>query len=167
MVRAAARGVVDFSEVGLFNPQDHRRVKILLREVGAEDEREVLHAQHRHTLAGMGIDNLSPDGLKSLQKAGTSAFDDLLASYFPWHYDTTSRDEREKEEVKELRAAWESHYGKLDDPETQKKLAAARKALLDAAAETRPPDTPMAQSGIYNKDTASYLDNVQKLEQNA
>ena len=164
MVRAAARGIIDFSRVDPFNSQDNRRTRLLLREVAAEDRREILTLVHRHVLAALSVDRISPESLTALQKECTNALDDLLSAYQPWKYSARTRKDREKEEAKALSAAWQQRFGSLDDPVVQERLKATRAALLQASVDSRPPNTPYAQSGIFNRETAEFLTNISNLE---
>lgn len=161
MVRAAARGVVDFSQLNILDPVDSRRLRLLLQEVAADDNRTVLRAVHSHMTAGFSIDRITADSLNKLQQESGHILDDLLSEYQPWFYSAKSREEREREEFRELESAWNSRFGDLNDPETQKKLEAVRDALL-----ADPPDPEMMSpsDGIFNKDTAERVTGTKALQ---
>ncbi len=117
-------------------------------------------------MAKQAIDGISNDSLQMMQEQAEDALDDLMALYRPWQFDKTSKEEREKEEYKGLRGGWQRFFGSLDDPEVSERIAELRAALLRKKAEQEPaPDAPMQAAGIFNKDTAAQLSNLQELGQ--
>jgi len=146
-----------------FDSHWHRRVRLLLKGLSDEDNRELYMALHRHSIAKFGLEKLTPESWNEIQDDGSEALDDVLAMYRPWEFGKKAKEEREKEEYSGLRNAWQQQYGSLDDPETGMRLAELREALLHRAGDQAPP-SPMAEAGVFNKDTANYLGNVSELK---
>lgn len=163
MLRAATRGVIDFSQMEFFSPRWKTRVRFLLQGLSAEYNRDLLLVLHRHTIAKFGLNKLTPESWDEIQEDGSESLNDVLAAYRPWEFGKKAKGEREKEEFTGLRNAWQQQYGSLDDPETEKRLVELREALLHRAGDQAPP-SPMADAGVFNKDTANYLGNVRDLK---
>lgn len=121
---------------------------------------------HRHAVAKLAIDGISNESLQVVQERAEDALDDLLALYRPWQFDAKSKEEKEKQEYKGLRSGWQKFFGSLDDPEVSERVAELRAALLRKKSEQEPaPGAPMQAAGIFNKDTAAHLSNLQELGQ--
>jgi len=58
ILRAATRGVIDFSQMKFFDSHWHRRVRLLLKGLSDEDNRELYMALHRHSIAKFGLEKL-------------------------------------------------------------------------------------------------------------
>lgn len=79
--------------------------------------------------------------IATLQKKLMAASDDLLASLMPWRFSPEQQQEQEKAAAAELKQRWESHFGDMADPETQKRIQATVAALQDTSNARRPTST--------------------------
>lgn len=158
------RGLIDFSKADFFNPRWHRRVRLLLQGVSAEADKELFQLIHQRALGEFGIDRITEESLDSAQDRATDAMDTLLSLYRPWQFNRKTKEEKEKEEFGGLRKSWQKTFGSLDDPEVQETIARMRRAMLAREPGDIDPTAPMRDDGgIFNRDTADMLTNMQAI----
>lgn len=84
MVRAATRGVIDYSSFDPFDNWWWRRFDLLIREVDATQTREVTSLVHLHYVTLSSHGRLSPESFELVQNKANTALRDLLHGYYPW-----------------------------------------------------------------------------------
>lgn len=93
MVRAAATGVIDYSQA---DPKDinwRLRHKLLIRELQRQESSRVFDAVHRHRLAYIAHGNLVAESYDSVKKLADEALLDLQKCVYPW-IDTPAKSEK-------------------------------------------------------------------------
>jgi hypothetical protein len=134
MVEAATRGIVDFSQAKFFDPAWRRRVKYLIGGLQDLNRREELKSDHSYYLSLLNIPNLKPDLFGDVVKLLERTRTRLEAAWRPW-VTPESNEAQKTAEAKRLQTLWERQWGKLDDPETQRKIAATAAAMRKQAAD--------------------------------
>lgn len=84
MVRAAATGVIDYSQA---DPKDinwRLRHRLLIREMQRQESCRVFDAVHRHWLAYIAHGNLVAESYDSVRKRADEALLDLQKCVYPW-----------------------------------------------------------------------------------
>jgi hypothetical protein len=138
MVQAAARGVVDFSELDLQEPRHLHRLRLLLDGLVADNDRHKLLAQLQYYTALMTCQSAQED----YQKAREQAAEVLISYQQSFHYDLRKQAmmRRPRHDGPALQSVWEASFGKMDDPETQRgvqETVAALKKMRAEKAEAR------------------------------
>ena len=143
MVEAAVRGIVDFRQARFFDPAWRRRLHLMISGLQDLNRREELRKEQDYYTGLMAVPNLEPDAWKQI----TATLDDvrlqLDASYRPW-VTPESTEAAKARSAKKFQNMWEQKWGKLDDPETQLRIArtaaAIRKQREDNAQLISPDD---------------------------
>jgi hypothetical protein len=87
MLRAAATGAINFAQ---FDPWDNwwwRRMRLIIAELGRQNNQESLTTQHQHYLAYLSNGQLSDDSWEAQKAAADETLNGLLRGYFPWRAD--------------------------------------------------------------------------------
>lgn len=130
IARAHGAGLIDYTKFNSYNGLDLIREKMLLDLLHSQEEAEVIKLQWQKKLL---IALMAPDQTKR------QAFENLdeVYQYFlqmlsPWDQSLASSTMKRRD-PEALKSAWEETFGRLDDPETQRKL----KLYDDFLAETQ------------------------------
>lgn len=158
MVRAQARGVIDWAQHDPRSFADHQRARLLIREMVEEEKRELRKARFLSSLAtkiavGANLAAFGDEKFKEVQEQTIDALDALYDAYWPW--EAQDRESRKKQEAATLIESWESRWGSLDDPSVQSKMQEVADAMMRMADATGPA-TPY-QGTIYNRNTAGSM----------
>ena len=84
MVRAAATGVVNYSQADPTDGNWRLRHRLLLREMQRQESMRVFDAVHRHWLAYVAHGNLVDESYDSVKKRADAALLDIQKSVYPW-----------------------------------------------------------------------------------
>lgn len=84
MVRAAASGVIDYSQADPDDVNWRMRHALLLREVRRQDDLRFLDALQRHWDAYVSHGRLTEESYKNVTKYASDALDDYQELLFPW-----------------------------------------------------------------------------------
>lgn len=84
MVRAAATGVVDYSQADPKDSNWRLRHRLLLREVQRQESCRVFEAVHQHWLAYVSHGNLVEDSFTNAKKHADEALIELQKCVYPW-----------------------------------------------------------------------------------
>lgn len=127
-MQATVQGVIDFSQADFGDPRWWRRVRLLLDGLEKQNEREQLDRVHRHNTALFGA-MLESEGFEKVQQQSVALIDLIDATYFAG---VTAEKEAQKHKIIRQRIdSWEQRHGKLDDPETKKKIENTARALTE------------------------------------
>ncbi len=165
-LQAAAKGLVDFSEADYFDPAWNRRLRLLLKALEAENDREISMMRYQHRAMLLTTPWLDPAAISDTQDAALRDLDAVVGYYRPWEFDKKTREEKEVADTTKLRNTWQRTFGSLDDPKVQDRLAKTRAALLKRAEDNQVPDSPLTGQGVFNRETASHLGALQTLNRN-
>ena len=134
MVEAAARGVVDFRQAKFFDPAWRRRLKYLLGGLQDLNYREELKQDHDYYLSLLSVPTLKPELRGDIIKLLGDTRQQLEVSWRPW-ITPENREAAKAQESKKLQTLWERQWGKLDDPDTQRRINATAAALRNQREE--------------------------------
>jgi hypothetical protein len=84
MVRAAARGVIDYSQADPTDINWRIRHRLLLKEIQRQDDYTVFDAVHRHWLSYVAHGSLTEDSFKSVKEHADEALTHVQEVVFPW-----------------------------------------------------------------------------------
>jgi len=140
MIRAAATGVIDFTQFDPTSAWWWKRMYMLLGELVAQQHREINLAVHTHWVTLASHSRLSPESFTSTQQHANNALQTLLDSYYPWLENQKTGDPN-----KVLMDAFRQQYGYPGDPRYEKMLA-------EAAAALRPKSTAEKLAARLRKD---------------
>lgn len=134
-LRAALRGVVDFSKARVLDVSWWRRTNALVLAMAEDDELQVVRARFDLQRSLVGNSGLTEESFKACQEAARSLLDAYTAAARPWEAKTA--DSRRAETVTGLVAAYKRLVGDPDDPAFRDKLR--QDAATLAAREAAPP----------------------------
>jgi hypothetical protein len=162
-VRAAVRGVIDFHEARLLDPEWWRRCRALLRELVREDDiviqRSILDF-HRALVSNSGLDD---DSFKTSQEHAKAAVFDMMGLVRPWEGGTY--EDRKRQEYKQLIDSYIEEFGDPNDPEFQEKEAKALEAW-QAQLAARPEETDIERvMRLRREQTARVQEHREQREQ--
>jgi hypothetical protein len=100
-VRAAVRGVIDYSQARLLDPDWWRRHYILVKEMEREDDLRLYERVLSQYQALVSNSGLTEESFKKTQDSAHDAFQDILCLLRPWEGATAS--ERKQREVTDLK----------------------------------------------------------------
>ncbi len=126
MVRAAARGAVDFTRG---DPRDFRwwlRMTMLCDAIEAEDSARLVENYNRRDLALLSGRELSAESHQSVQENIARQLSSLRKLLLPWMAEAQESLESWTERALKQ---WIAEWGDPDSPETQAKIAATVAAL--------------------------------------
>jgi len=114
-VRAAIRGVIDFREAKLTDPNWWKRCRMLLNGLAREDDQQLHRGVLDYHLALVANSGLTEDSFKTAQENARNAFYDILGSLRPW--EGASAADRKRREIEDLRQAYIKEFGDPSTPE--------------------------------------------------
>ena len=126
LIRAAATGVVDFSKADLAAPEWHLHVSTLLDGFAGLIKLEHTKMKLQRHWILMGIPHIEAQMFSNTSEEEIDTFNGYIAQL----HGGDSVIQREHNRMqRELKDAWENEFGKLDDPETIKKIDDTVEAL--------------------------------------
>lgn len=119
-LRAAVRGVIDFSQARVHDVRWWRRANVLIRAMAAEDDLVAVRAAFDLQRSLVGNAGLTEKSFEGCQKKAQALFGDIVECLYPWSVkDAAARTEGQ---MGSLIDAYKKMVGDPDDPEFQKKL---------------------------------------------
>lgn len=137
-LRAAVRGVIDFTQARVHDVRWWRRANVLIKAMAAEDDLVAVRAAFDLQRSLVGNSGLTEKSFEGCQKAAKALFGDIVEVLYPW----SAKDAEQKKagEIGGLIDQYKRLVGDPDDPEFQKKLAHDL-ALQEAAAQEETPES--------------------------
>ena len=129
MVQAAASGVVDFGRADPRDPKWWRYLRLIVDQVEQNNLKEYHRLYNDRVVAMLTRTDLTPEGTDKMLDESVSRIDSIVKILFPWV--EIDREAAKQDQAKQLRATWEAWFGKLDDPETQRRIQATADWLRD------------------------------------
>ncbi len=126
MIRAAVDGVVDYSEADVTDPNWHKRLNMLLRELAERDKRELLKLNMTHSLSYLPVKNLKEESWKYHSEKAFDMYDDYYRSIYSMPEVAGDRKQRM---AKQLHDAWAVEFGDPNDPEVAKDIEKVTQGL--------------------------------------
>lgn len=126
-MRAASRGIINFREARLHDPDWWRHCQLLIRGMVWEDDLKLQRSVFDFHLALVSNSGLTEESFKQSQKHAKDAFYNILGLLRPW--EGTTPEARQKQEIDALKQAYHEAFGEsLDNPEfiQREKEAVAR-----------------------------------------
>jgi DNA-binding MarR family transcriptional regulator len=120
MVQAAAAGVVDFGRADPRSPKWWRYLRLILDQLEQKNLKEYHRLYNDRVVAILSRTDLTRESAERMLEESDSRIDSIAKVLFPWI--ELDRESVRKDEIQKLRAAWEDRFGKLDDPETQRRI---------------------------------------------
>ncbi len=108
-IRAASRGVVDFSQADLRDVQWWRRSNLLIRAMAQDDERHVVDAAFRLQLALLANGSLNEESFKGAKENSRALLDQMHRALLPWS-------DPDREAQSELQGLYETYKRLVGDP---------------------------------------------------
>lgn len=123
-VRAAARGVIDFSRARVRDVRWWRRSNAIIRAMDRDDEFDLVRAAFDLQRSLVGNSGLTDESFKQAQKTANEAFAQLQQIRRPWF----DKAKAKADAIAGMIAEYKKYIGDPDDPVFREKL------LADAAA---------------------------------
>jgi hypothetical protein len=120
MVQAAAAGVVDFGRADPRDPKWWRYIRLIVDQLERENLRQYHRLCNDRIVAVLGRDGLGRESATRLLAESDRRIAGIAKILFPWI--DHDRQESRQDQARQLRGAWEAQFGKLDDPETQRRI---------------------------------------------
>lgn len=120
-VRAAARGLLDFSRADPRDIRWWRRSTAVVRSMHRDDGLAVVRAALDYQLAMLSNGGVTEETFRGARDGAYESFNDVVNIVQPWAANTT--EELKKQGINELLAAYKETFGDPNDPEFQRKLA--------------------------------------------
>ena len=115
-VRSAVRGVVDYSEVDLFDKSWWRRWRVLVTGMSELDTIDLLKPLFDYQLALVANSGLTEDSFKQAQESARDNFENIVGAMRPWEGRT--KEERVESDIAQYKEDWKHFFGwELDDEE--------------------------------------------------
>ena len=115
-VRSAVRGVIDYSEVDLFEKSWWRRWRVLVTGMSSLDTTELLKPLFDYQLALVANSGLTEDSFKKAQESARDNFETIVGAMRPW--EGRNKEERLSGDIDQYKKDWQEIFGwDLDDEE--------------------------------------------------
>lgn len=122
MRQAAVEGVFDFRGFDVLDPRHWRRLHVFLDGLVAKNERQYGRDVLPYFVGRLVVSAASEDGAQREVERIVDVLEDIKRSLWPWAESTRKRERYRT--TKALLEAWERVYGRMDDPETQRRIQA-------------------------------------------
>lgn len=129
MVRAAARGIVDFSEADIDDPVWYRKLRFLLVEMNKEDRRQLKRFDHAASMTAAIVNAIQKRSPVDSMSDGLDTVIEMSNSLWPW----LKADKYRETMAEQLAASWANEFGDMDDPETKKRIEETANAIKTRA----------------------------------
>jgi hypothetical protein len=120
MVQAAAAGVVDFGRADPRDPKWWRYLRLIVNQLEQENLKEYHRLYNDRAIAMLARTDLTRESADKLLDESDARINSIVKVLFPWI--EINRESAWKDQATKLREIWESWFGKLDDPETQRRI---------------------------------------------
>jgi hypothetical protein len=137
MIQAAAAGVVDFGRADPRDPKWWRHLRLIIDRLEQENFKEWHRLYNERVVSVLARNDLTQESNDRLLDESDARIDGIVKVMFPWL--DLSRDTVRKEQAQQLRETWESWFGKLDDPDTQRRIRETAEWLNSTARRSRAP----------------------------
>jgi hypothetical protein len=135
MVQAAATGVVDFGRADPRDPKWWRYLILVVDRLEQENLKEYHRLYNERVVAVLSRTDISRESAEKLLEESDARLDSVTKILFPWA--KLDRKAVHVEEAQKLRETWESWFGKLDDPDTQRRIQETADWLRNTAKRSR------------------------------
>lgn len=115
----AVKGIVDFRDADIMDVNWWRRSHILLRELAAAEDRDILQVYYRRQCAMLSRPTDS-ELSKKIFEATEATQHDLVRSYKPW---IGTAEDSQKKAYKTLIESYTETFGRPDDPVFKQRIA--------------------------------------------
>lgn len=122
LIRAASRGVIDFSKCRVLDIAWWRKVNAVVQSMATEDELVGLKAALQFQCALVGNGTLTNESFDAAKKTSQNLLNSIFNLTQPWAAKSIS--EVKTEEIQSLVDLYKQTIGDPDDPEFRKKLEA-------------------------------------------
>jgi len=129
VVRAATRGIIDFSKARFYDPSWWLYLASIFDELEDEIDRDIERLLFQHQLALLSSGSLSSADFKLLQAGARKTFEDLSQSLQPWLRDLIEK--TRQTEQNSLVEIYRREIGDMRDPEFNKKIMDEVKRLRE------------------------------------
>jgi hypothetical protein len=119
-LRAAARGVIDFSKARVDDVRWWRRTNVLIKTMSVEDDMVAVRAAFDLQRSLVGNSGLTDKSFEASQKTAKALFGDIVEVLYPWSSKESAA--RKAGEIEGLINQYKQLVGDPNDPEFQKKL---------------------------------------------
>jgi hypothetical protein len=137
MRQAAAAGVIDFGRADPRDPKWWRYLRLIVNQLEQQNLKEYHRLYHDRIVSVLTTTGLTQESLGKLWDDSDSRIGSIGKILFPWiELDRTAVRVKEAEH---LRTQWESWFGKLDDPDTQRRINEVATWLRNTAKRSRAP----------------------------
>lgn len=121
MVRAAAKGVVDYSTADPHDINWRIRHRLLLAELRRQDDYTLLDTVHRHWLAYAAHGSLMEDSFATVKERADNALIGVRDIIFPWLAEQKPEGEKDtiKQEDQDLVARYIARFGDKDEQKAE------------------------------------------------
>jgi hypothetical protein len=137
MVQAAAAGVVDFGRADPRDPKWWRYLRLIVDRLEQENLKEYHRLYHERLVSVLSREGLTQESVDNLYEASDSRIGDIAKVLFPWA--DLDRGSMRKRQAQQMRETWEAWFGKLDDPDTQRRIKETAEWLTNTARRSRAP----------------------------
>jgi hypothetical protein len=120
MVQAAAAGVVDFGRADPRDPRWWRYLRLIVDRLEEENLKEYHRLYNERVVSVLGRTDLTSESAHKLLEESDSRLDQIAKILFPWV--ELDRATIRQQQAMQMRASWESWFGKLEDPDTQRRI---------------------------------------------
>lgn len=84
MVRAAASGLIDYTEADPSDKQWNIKHKLIISELIRQSRQEILQCYHTHVCAYLSHSNLTAESFTKLKESAKDAYQSLRQNMYPW-----------------------------------------------------------------------------------
>lgn len=130
---AAVRGVIDFRQTRLLEPNWWRRFNILIDGMARDLDAQMTDAAYRYHLALVGNGQLTEESFKKAQERSVELYRELIESVKPWQKDNLSSSQRARETAREQ---YRQQIGNPDDPAVKAAIEAEIRLMREQMAAT-------------------------------
>jgi hypothetical protein len=135
MVQAATAGVVDFGRADPRDPKWWRYLRMVLDRLEQENLKEYHGLYNDRIVATLSRTDLTQESVENLYEASDARIGSIAKILFPWA--DLDRASMRKKQAQQMKEQWESWFGKLDDPDTQRRIQETADALEQMARRGR------------------------------
>ncbi len=133
MLQAGTSGAFDFAS---FNPHEERswlRLHLILDEVQKQNELRLYDMLHRQIVSQLSNTALKQESLDSAWSSALEVYNYVKQIRFPWQIDEKQDSDKPKHKFGEVRDAWSTAFGDLDDPKIKAQIEATARWLTESA----------------------------------
>lgn len=158
-LRAAARGIIDFSQARPLDVRWWRRTNVLMKAMAADDDLIAVRAAFDLQRSLVGNGSLTEKSFEGCQKSAKALFGDIIEVLYPWS--AKDAEAKKQGQLNGMIDAYKKLVGDPDDPEFQKKLLHDL-ALQDAQAQEEPEESEGDRIDRLLKERDEHYDRIRR-----